>query len=134
MCKKIIIFLGTLVFILSSNSFSNEKFTIEFEWGNIPSCTTGNPNIVSNPIFKLKNVPEGTNTIYFQMRDLNRPAIYHGGGTVTYTKQTRIEPGAFQYKSPCPPDGPHTYEWTAIARNDQNKKITETEAIRKYPE
>ena len=134
MCKKIIIFLGTLVFILSSNSFSNEKFTIEFEWGNIPRCIDGYPNIVSNPIFKLKNVPEGTNTIYFQMRDLNRPAIYHGGGTVTYSKQTKIEPGAFQYKSPCPPDGPHTYEWTAIARNDQNKKIAETEAIRKYPE
>jgi len=123
-----------IVFASSSNSFSNEKFTIEFEWGNIPSCNTGNPNIVSNPIFKLKNVPEGTTTIDFLMRDRNAPSFYHGGGTVTYTKQTRIEPGAFQYKSPCPPRGAHTYEWTAIARNDQNKKIAETEAIRKYPE
>jgi phosphatidylethanolamine-binding protein (PEBP) family uncharacterized protein len=132
--KKIIFLLVIIVFASSSNSFSNEKFTIEFEWGNIPRCNSGSPNTVSNPIFKLKNVPEGTTTIDFLMRDRNVPSFYHGGGTVTYTKQTRIEPGAFQYKSPCPPSGAHTYEWTAIARNDQNKKIAEAEAIRKYPE
>jgi phosphatidylethanolamine-binding protein (PEBP) family uncharacterized protein len=132
--KKLIFYFFIIVFFSTSNSFSNEKFMIEFEWGNIPRCSTGVPNIVSNPIFKLKNVPEGTTTIYFEMRDKNVPQFYHGGGTVSYTKQIRIEPGAFQYKSPCPPSGVHTYEWTAIARNSQNKKIAETEAIRNYPE
>jgi len=134
MLKKIIIFLGIIFYSLSSISFSKEKFEIEFEWGDIPKCSSGNPNTVSNPIFTLKNVPEGTSYIQFRMIDLNVLGYNHGGGKVQYTGQSKIEPGAFKYSSPCPPGGTHTYKWTATARSDKKKKLAKASAKRKYPE
>jgi len=95
-----------------------QKFTVEFEWGNIPLCNTGSPNTVKNPIFRLKNVPKGTKFISFTLTDIDVPSYNHGGGTVPYTGQTEIKPGAFTYESPCPPSGSHTYEWEATGKDD----------------
>jgi hypothetical protein len=92
------------------------EFSISFEWGDIPLCTTGRPNIVPNPRFVLSNIPEGTKFIQFKMTDLDVPSYDHGGGTVEYTGNDTIAPGAFKYKSPCPPGGSHRYRWTATAK------------------
>lgn len=94
-----------------------QKFSIEFDWGNIPLCNTGSPNTVENPAFRLKDVPKGTKFIRFGLTDLDVPSYNHGGGTVAYTGQTEIKPGAFKYESPCPPGGSHTYEWAATAKD-----------------
>jgi phosphatidylethanolamine-binding protein (PEBP) family uncharacterized protein len=92
------------------------EFTISFEWGDIPLCTTGNPNTVSNPRFVLSDIPEGTKFIQFKLTDLDVPSYNHGGGTVEYTGNNTIKPGVFKYKSPCPPGGSHRYRWTATAK------------------
>ena len=109
------------------------EFGLEFEWGDLKKCNSGYPNKVDNPIFKLTNVPEGTKTLQFRMKDKQSP-FNHGGGKVEYTGQTTIEPGAFKYKSPCPPGEVHTYVWTVTAKNEKKKKIGKAKAQRKYPE
>lgn len=124
-----------LVIFLTANAGASE-FTISFEWGDIPLCTSGNPNTVDNPKFVLSNVPEGTKYIQFIMTDLDVPAYDHGGGTVAYTGQKTIESGAFKYSSPCPPDGSHRYEWTATAKKKKGffgGSLGKAKAILKYP-
>lgn len=108
-------------------------FSISFEWGNLKRCTSGSPNTVSNPQFKLGGVPAGTKTIRFKLVDLNVPGYAHGGGNVAYAGGSTIKPGAFRYQSPCPPDGRHTYKWTATALDAGGKKLGEASASRQYP-
>ncbi|WP_228028529.1 hypothetical protein [Donghicola mangrovi] len=111
-------------------------FSFSFEWGGIPSCTTGRPKTVPNPVFTLKDVPAGTTWIYFKLVDKNVPGYDHGGGWVAYNGQARIEPGAFKYKSPCPPGGKHTYEWTATAKSKKSamgKALGSAKAAKEYP-
>ncbi len=110
-------------------------FEISFTWDGLKSCTSGNPNTVANPRFMLKDVPEGTKFIRFKLVDTNVPEFNHGGGVVAYSGQTVIEPGAFKYKSPCPPNGAHAYEWTATAQSKKSGgKLGIAKAARKYPE
>jgi hypothetical protein len=110
-------------------------FEIAFEWGPLKRCTSGNPNTVENPRFVLREVPEGTQFIRFRLKDRNVPSYNHGGGVVAYSGQEVIEPGAFKYKSPCPPSGSHTYEWTATAQQqERGGKLATAKAKRKYPE
>ena len=110
-------------------------FEIGFTWEGLKSCTSGNPNTVANPRFVLKDVPEGTKFIRFKLVDTNVRDFDHGGGVVAYTGQDSIEPGAFKYKSPCPPNGAHTYEWTATAQSKKSGgKLGVAKAARKYPE
>ena len=123
-----------LAFFLFTSIVNAGEFGLEFEWGNLKKCNTGNPNKVDNPLFKLSNVPEGTKILQFRMKDKNAPGYNHGGGKVEYSGQNTIEPGAFKYKSPCPPGGVHTYVWTVTAKNEKKKKIGKTTAQRKYPE
>ncbi len=123
-----------LAFFLFTSIVNAGEFGLEFEWGNLKSCTSGNPNNVQNPIFTLTDVPEGTKILQFKMVDKNAPGYYHGGGKVEYSGQNTIEPGAFKYKSPCPPGGVHTYVWTVTAKNEKKKKIGKAKAQRKYPE
>tara|TARA_B100000959_G_scaffold4351_1_gene4688 strand:- start:64 stop:459 length:396 start_codon:yes stop_codon:yes gene_type:complete len=123
-----------LAFFLFTSIVSAAEFGLEFEWGNLKKCNTGNPNKVDNPLFKLSNVPEGTKILQFRMKDKNAPGYNHGGGKVEYSGQNTIEPGAFKYKSPCPPGGVHTYVWTVTAKNEKKKKIGKAKAQRKYPE
>ena len=108
-------------------------FSFGFDWGNLKKCTSGNPNTVPNPKFRLHGVPAGTASIQFRMVDLAVPSYPHGGGTVNYAGRSTIEPGAFKYRSPCPPGGRHTYEWTAIARDAAGKQIGQATARKTYP-
>ena len=110
-------------------------FEIGFTWEGLKPCTSGNPNTVANPRFVLKDVPAGTKFIRFKLVDTNVREFDHGGGVVAYTGQDSIEPGAFKYKSPCPPNGAHTYEWTATAQSKKSGgKLGVAKAARKYPE
>lgn len=110
-------------------------FEITFDWAGLKSCTSGSPNVVANPRFELIDVPEGTAYIRFKLVDRDAPDFDHGGGTVAWNGQARIEPGAFKYKSPCPPSGSHVYEWTATAQSKKNGgKIAAAKASRRYPE
>lgn len=111
-----------------------QAFEIDFSWAGLKLCTSGNPNRVSNPEFTLKDVPAGTKFIRFQLVDLDVPGYNHGGGVVAYSGQAKVAPGTFKYKSPCPPNGPHTYEWRATAQSKKNGgKIATTTKARKYP-
>ena len=111
--RSIVRFLVVGGFLAALSPLQASAFSLEFEWGNIALCDTGSPNTVPNPTFRLKNVPKGTKFINFSLTDLDVPSYNHGGGTVAYTGQGEIKPGAFTYESPCPPSGSHTYEWTA---------------------
>lgn len=110
-------------------------FEIGFDWKGLKLCTSGRPNVVPNPRFTLKDVPKGTKYIRFRLKDLDVPQYNHGGGIVRYTGQKVIAPGAFRYKSPCPPDGVHTYEWKATALKRRNGgRLATARARRDYPE
>ncbi len=65
--------------------------------------------------------------------DLDAPNYNHGGGRVAYSGQQTIQPGAFKYDSPCPPNGQHRYRWTARARDKDGKTLARTNAMKKYP-
>ena len=122
-----------IYFFTTISAFAEFSFT--FEWGDIKKCTTGNPNKVSNPIFNLVDVPDGTVELRFRMKDKDVPNYNHGGGKIkNYSGETTIQPGAFKYKSPCPPSGSHTYEWTITAIGDKKKKLGKAKATREYPE
>ncbi|GAB4357544.1 MAG: hypothetical protein Kow0026_17920 [Oricola sp.] len=108
-------------------------FGFSFEWGDIRLCTNGRPNRVPNPVFRLRNVPQGTATIRFTMKDRNVPTYRHGGGKARYTGSDTIAPGAFKYKSPCPPNGRHTYVWTATALDGNGRKLATATAYKQYP-
>jgi phosphatidylethanolamine-binding protein (PEBP) family uncharacterized protein len=113
------------------------EFAVSFEWGDIPLCTSGQPNSVPNPRFVLSNVPEGTKFIQFTMTDLDAPNYNHGGGTIDYTGNNTIEPGAFTYQSPCPPSGTHRYQWTATAKKKTglfSGSLGMAKATKSYPE
>lgn len=109
------------------------SFSFSFDWGDIPLCTSGHPNIVENPVFRLSNVPIGTEMIAFRLTDEQVPSYPHGGGTVSYAGQTTIMPGAFRYKSPCPPSGSHTYTWSAEALSQYGRTLARAKASLRYP-
>lgn len=108
-------------------------FSFTFSWGDIPVCTTGRPGGVPNPEFKLQSVPQGAARIDFRMVDLNVPDYNHGGGRVDYTGETTIAPGAFRYKSPCPPSGSHRYQWTATVEDSSGGTLATATATKICP-
>lgn len=123
--------------LIGAGSFASaaqaDDFSFTFEWGDISLCTTGYPNRVENPIFTLSNVPEGTTEIRFSLTDNDAPNYNHGGGSADYTGDNVIQPGAFKYQSPCPPNGSHTYEWSARARNADGDTLARARSSKKYP-
>jgi hypothetical protein len=135
MAKKISLIISVLFFLVSP--VLADEFAISFEWGDIPLCTNGAPNTVPNPKFILSNVPENTKFISFALTDLNSPTYNHGGGVVEYTGNNVIEPGAFKYQSPCPPNGSHRYEWTAKSKESNgffSSAIGIAKSAKDYPE
>lgn len=110
------------------------EFRIGFKWGNIPLCTTGNPNVVESPAFTVRDLPAGTTSIQFRLKDVDVPGYNHGSSKrIPINRDGTVPKGAFTYKSPCPPNGAHTYEWQATARNG-GKVTGKATARRKYPE
>ena len=70
------------------------------------------------------------------MTDLDVPSYDHGGGTVAYAGERTIAPGAFTYRSPCPPSGSHRYRWNADAREDAGRgarSLGKAGATKNYP-
>ncbi len=124
--------LGLAALVLTTGAAAAEM-TLSFQWGNIPLCTSGRPNTVANPEFILKGVPAGTTRVVFKLKDLDAPGYNHGGGTVKMSTSGKLPSGVFKYKSPCPPSGRHTYEWTATAKAG-GKPLATAKARRKYPE
>ncbi len=128
---RILLIAGATVF----TALPAAAFEINFKWSGLKLCTSGNPNTVASPAFTLKDVPEGTKFIEFRLKDLDVPGYNHGGGKVAYTGGTEIPAGAFKYKSPCPPNGVHEYEWRATARSKKNGgKLGVATRMRPYPE
>ena len=110
------------------------EFKFSFDWSGLKLCNTGRPNTVTNPAFKVSGVPAGTTVIQFKLTDLNVPSYNHGGGWVKMTADGTAKAGSFRYKSPCPPSGQHSYQWTAIAKTKKNgKTLAKATAARKYP-
>jgi len=137
LAKKTMIAAIGIIFLMSAAPVMADEFSISFEWGDIPLCTSGNPNIVKNPRFILSNVPENTKIISFSLEDLDAPNYNHGGGKIVYTGNNVIEPGAFTYKSPCPPSGSHRYVWTATAKEKDSFlgcSIGKAKSMKRYPE
>ncbi|MEZ5714660.1 MAG: YbhB/YbcL family Raf kinase inhibitor-like protein [Paracoccaceae bacterium] len=126
---------ATLAASLLAASPVAADMTLGFSWGAIPRCTSGRPNTVPNPEFVLRGVPKGTDKITFKLKDLDVPSYNHGGGTVKVQMagNGKIPSGVFKYKSPCPPSGVHTYEWTVTAKHG-NTTLATAKARRKYPE
>lgn len=115
---------------------ASAEMSVQFTWGDIPNCTTGRPGIVPNPPFVLSGVPAGTNRLVFEMVDLDVPSYNHGGGRLNVQisgPSATIPPGQFQYRSPCPPGGTHTYQWTVRAQNGSTV-LAEATATRRYPD
>jgi phosphatidylethanolamine-binding protein (PEBP) family uncharacterized protein len=114
-----------------------KEFKISFDWGGLKLCTSGQPNIVANPRFKVSGLPKGTKFIQFRLEDKNVPGYPHGGGWVEMSNDGRVPSNSFKYQSPCPPSGQHVYEWTAVAKDKKGfgaKKLGTAKAARKYPE
>lgn len=122
---------------LSAGAAQAGEFRIGFDWSGLKLCTSGRPNTVANPVFTVKDLPAGTKFIQFRLVDLDVPSYNHGGGVVAISKDGKIPRGAFKYQSPCPPNGAHTYEWTATAKTKKGfggQKLGVAKARRKYPQ
>ena len=123
--------------MLAATTASASGFKISFDWSGLKRCTSGSPNTVSNPQFIIKGLPSGTEYVRFKLRDRNVPGYNHGGGTVKVNSNGKVAKNSFKYKSPCPPSGSHTYEWTATATDKKGwggKKLGIAKASRRYPE
>lgn len=59
---------------------------------------------------------KGAQFFQFKMTDLDIQGYQHGGGWIRMSKDGTVPANAFEYKSPCPPRGRHTYEWTATSK------------------
>jgi phosphatidylethanolamine-binding protein (PEBP) family uncharacterized protein len=116
-----------------SGTSASAEFSIAFEWGDIPACNSGRPNTVGSPAFVLRDVPAGTTSIEFRLKDRDAPNYNHGGAKVKVGQDGQLPFGVFKYKSPCPPGGVHTYVWTATARAG-SKVLARAKASRNYPE
>jgi len=131
--KKTIILLLLAAVGMAMNVAAAAAFGFTFEWGGIPTCTSGNPNTVNSPVFNLSAVPKEAAKIVFHLKDRNVPEFDHGGGTAAYAGNAVINSGTFKYKSPCPPDGSHIYVWTAVVYDKGGKKLVAASSGKKYP-
>ncbi|MFL5258266.1 MAG: phospholipid-binding protein [Hyphomicrobiales bacterium] len=111
---------------------SAAAFSVSFDWANVPKCTSGYPNTIESPEFGLSDVPKGAVRLEFALHDLD-VAYDHGGGAVEYSGGNTVPAGSFTYKSPCPPNGPHLYEWTIKAVDASGKTLATTTATKRYP-
>ncbi len=133
MRNKLVSTIVALTLLTPVTTVYAQNFSMSFSWGNLKKCTNGHPRSVPNPKFNLSGVPKGTVKLKFKMVDRNMRSYNHGGGTVKYSGKGPIASGAFKYKSPCPPNGRHSYEWTATAYDKSGKKLGQAKAARQYP-
>jgi len=117
-----------LVLLGGGLSHAQSKFAVDFTWEGTASCFDP-----KSPPFSLNGVPAGTKVLRFAMKDLDAPSFPHGGGSVPYSGQNRIERGAFAYKGPCPPEGQHSYQWTVEAQDGTGKTLATATATKRFP-
>jgi phosphatidylethanolamine-binding protein (PEBP) family uncharacterized protein len=117
-----------LVLTGGAMSHAQSTFAVDFTWEGTAKCFDP-----KSPPFSVSGVPAGTKVLGFAMTDLDAPSFPHGGGTVPYSGQTRIERGAFAYKGPCPPQGQHSYRWTIEAQDGAGKTLATATATKKFP-
>jgi len=120
-----------------ANATQADEFQFDFSWAGLRLCISGNPNMVPNPIFKVSGLPKGTVGIDFRLKDLNVPSYNHGGGWIKISEDGAVTANSFKYKSPCPPNGKHKYQWTARAKDKKGfggKTLATARATRMYPE
>lgn len=113
------IYLAIAASFMATSAFAGE-FTIGFNWDGLELCTSGQPNTVRSPVFQLSGVPAGTKWLYFKLTDFDARGYNHGGGWIEYDGAEATEADVFMYKSPCPPNGTHTYEWSVTASGSQS--------------
>ena len=109
-------------------SHAQSKFVVDFTWEGTAKCFDP-----KSPPFSVSGVPAGTKVLRFVMTDLDAPGFPHGGGSVPYSGQSRIERGAFAYKGPCPPQGQHSYQWTVDAQGATGEALATTNVTKKFP-
>ena len=102
--------------------------TVAFEWGPTKQCFD-----TKSPPMQIAGVPAGTSNLDIRMTDRNSDYV-HGGGKISFKGQNALPYGAFSYKGPCPPNGPHTYVFTVKALDAQGKTLATAKATRKFPE
>ena len=120
--------MAVLVLLGGGLSHAQSKFAVDFTWEGTASCFDP-----KSPPFSLNGVPAGTKVLRFAMKDLDAPSFPHGGGSVPYSGQNRIERGAFAYKGPCPPEGQHSYQWTVEAQDGTGKTLATATATKRFP-
>jgi phosphatidylethanolamine-binding protein (PEBP) family uncharacterized protein len=119
--------MAVLVLTGGALSHAQSKFAVDFTWAGTASCFDP-----KSPPFSLNGVPAGTKVLRFAMKDLDAPSFPHGGGSVPYSGQKRIERGAFVYKGPCPPTQ-HRYEWTVEAQDGTGKTLATATTTKRFP-
>jgi len=107
---------------------AQSNFAVDFTWEGTGSCFDP-----KSPPFSVSGVPTGTKALKFAMKDLDAPNYPHGGGSVPYRGQSRIERGEFAYKGPCPPQGQHSYQWTVAAQDGTGKTLATATVTKKFP-
>ena len=58
-------------------------------------------------------------------------------GPIEISKDGAVTANSFKYKSPCPPNGKHKYQWTAKAKDKKGfggKTLATAKASRMYPD
>lgn len=128
------LFLTVALSVLATGAIA-EDFAVGFSWDGLKLCTSGRPNTVGNPAFQLSGVPAGTKWLYFALTDFDARGYNHGGGWIEYDGGDATEAGVFRYKSPCPPNGTHTYEWsvTAAAAKNLSNPLAVAASTKAYP-
>jgi len=107
---------------------ARSDFAVDFTWEGTGACF--DPKSLP---FILSAVPTGTKSLEFALKDLDAPNFPHGGGSVPYSGETRVDRGAFSYKGPCPPQGQHSYQWTVEAQDAAGKTLATATATKKFP-
>ena len=118
--------------ILTFKVNGDESFTIQFDNWDLKKCP-GRTSKTTNPEINIFNPPQETKILTFWVKDLDIQKN-HGGGKIEFNGEKVIKAGSFKYYRPCPPSSEvHTYKWTVIAYDKDNKKLGKTSFKKKYP-
>jgi phosphatidylethanolamine-binding protein (PEBP) family uncharacterized protein len=91
-----------------------------------------------SPEIVLTGLPKEACRVTFTMRDLDRPAIDHGGGGMKFEKGTEklvVPTGKLKrgYNGPRPPSGEtHKYALTAKIYEENDKVLAEVTEVRPF--